>query len=233
MMAFPDSAASAMSPETSETATPAALPALSVIEARILGSLIEKEATTPEAYPLTVNSLVLACNQKTSRDPVMALEPGEVGHCLRQMEGARLVRIVDGARVQRYEHRFSAYFSVTSAQQALLGLLLLRGPQTVTELLTRSERWHAFAGLEELRLVLERLINRNPTLVVNIGRASGQREDRYMHLLCGPVDVEQLQAAAKSSGPVDRAGLEARVEALESAVDALRAELTALRSGGQ
>ena len=232
MMALPDPAAPAMSPETPETATPAGLPALTTIEARILGSLIEKAATTPEAYPLTVNSLVLACNQKTSRDPLMALESGEVGHALRRMEQSRLVRIVDGARAQRYDHRFSSIYSVTAAQQALLGLLLLRGPQTVPELLTRSERWHSFSGLDELRQTLERLMQRSPTLVVNIGRAAGQREDRYMHLLCGPVDVEQLQASAKAGGGSEpRTGLEARVEALEAAVDSLRAELSAMRSG--
>lgn len=221
-----------MSPETSDTETPASLPALSATEARILGSLIEKASTTPEAYPLTVNSLVLACNQKTSRDPLMTLEPGEVGHALRQMEQTRLVRIVDGARAQRYDHRFSSVYSVTAGQQALLGLLLLRGPQTVPELLTRSERWHAFASLDELRLTLERLVQRSPTLVVNIGRASGQREDRYMHLLCGPVDVELLQAQSNSrpSGSGERSSLETRVDALEAALDALRAEVAELKS---
>jgi uncharacterized protein YceH (UPF0502 family) len=233
MMAVPDPAAAAMPPETSDTETPAGFPALSAIDARILGSLMEKAATTPEAYPLTVNSLVLACNQKTSREPLMALEPGEVGHALRQMEQTRLVRIVDGARAQRYDHRFSATYSVTAGQQALLGLLLLRGPQTVPELLNRSERWHAFAGLDEVRQTLERLMQRSPTLVVNIGRGSGQREDRYMHLLCGPVDVELLQASSASrsaSASGERSSLESRVDALESALDALRAELAELKA---
>lgn len=218
-----------MSPETPANETAPATPVFSAVEARILGCLIEKEATTPEAYPLTVNSLVLACNQKTSREPVMALEPGEVGHSLRQMEQTRLVRIVDGARAQRYEHRFAASLSVTTAQQALLGLLLLRGPQTVAELLTRSERWHAFAGLDELRQVLERLIQRSPALVINIGRGPGQREDRYMHLLCGPVDPELLQSATRGND-TPRSGLEARVEALETSLESLRAELAELRS---
>lgn len=221
-----------MSSDSSHSDTAGAAPAFTLLtatEARILGSLVEKQATTPEAYPLTVNSLVLACNQKTSREPVMALEAGEVGHSLRQMEQARLVRIVDGARAQRYEHRFASHYSVTAAQQALLALLLLRGPQTVPELLNRSERWHAFGGLDELREVLDRLIQRQPAMVVNMGRASGQREDRYMHLLCGPVDVEQLQAASRDDAP--RAGLEARIVALEAAVEALQSEVAALKSG--
>jgi hypothetical protein len=139
------------------------------------------------------------------------------------------VRIVDGARSQRYEHRFASHYSVTTAQQALLALLLLRGPQTVAELLTRSERWHAFGGLDELREVLERLVQRSPALVVNIGRAPGQREDRYMHLLCGPVDASQLHLAARQD-EAPRGGLEARVAALEAAVEALQAELAALKA---
>lgn len=198
---------------------------LSAVDARILGCLIEKEATTPEQYPLTPNAVQLACNQKTSRDPLMELEKGEVGHALRRLEERRLVRSVHGSRVQRYEHRFTETFAVTRAQQALLGLLLLRGAQTVPELLQRAERLHDFADADELQHALERLIQRAPALVARVPKAGGQREDRYVHLLSGPVDIEALRQQAPSSGRsavigrdelLDRiATLEARIEALE------------------
>lgn len=216
-----------------DTESPNVLAPLSDIHARILGCLIEKEATTPEGYPLTANSLVLACNQKTARDPLMELEPGEVGHALRQMESDGLVRSIHGARAQRYEHRFAQAYSVTGKQQGLLGVLLLRGAQTASELLTRSERIAGFADLDELRQTLERLAQRNPALVVNIGRGPGQREDRYMHLLGGPVDAEQLHASSKTSASSSRdnddddrlQALEARIESLEAEVARLKAQL--------
>ena len=205
---------------------------LSMIEARILGCLIEKEATTPETYPLTENAVVVACNQKTNREPMLELEPGEVGHALREMTDKGLVRAVHGARAQRYEHRFAQYWSVTVRQQALLAVLLLRGPQTLAELHVRSERLAEPANLEEVRQTLERLMQRTPTLVVNLGRAPGQREDRYMHLLCGPVSAAEFAIAAiDASAPSKRGGVEARLEALEAEVDALRRELDALRDG--
>ncbi|MBP8098017.1 MAG: YceH family protein [Arenimonas sp.] len=199
------------------------------VEARILGALIEKEATTPEAYPLTANAVVLACNQKNNREPVMELEPGEVGHALRELEQKGLIRSVHGARAQRYEHRFAHKVSVTIKQQAVLSVMMLRGPQTVPELLNRCERLSAFVDTEEVRLTLERLMQRTPSLVVKLGRASGQREDRYMHLLCGAVDESAFPAPARSTAAVERTGMEARVEALESAMQELRDELEALR----
>lgn len=205
---------------------------LDAVEARILGCLVEKEATTPEAYPLTANALQLACNQKNNRDPVLELEAGEVGHSLRVLEQRGLVRSVHGARAQRYEHRFNQVFSITLKQQALLSVMLLRGPQTVAELLTRCERLQAFADAEEVRQTLERLMQRQPALVVKLGRQSGQREDRYMHLLCGPVD-ESLLASTPASAPraaaSNRDELEARVQSLEQRLSELEAELERLR----
>jgi uncharacterized protein YceH (UPF0502 family) len=202
---------------------------LSAIEARILGCLIEKQATTPESYPLTANAVLVASNQKNNREPVLELEAGEVEHALRAMEGKGLLRSVHGARAQRYEHRFASAYSVTSRQQAMLAVLLLRGPQTVAELHTRSERLGGPAELEEVRQTLERLMQRTPVLAVKLGRAAGQREDRYMHLLCGPVSVDEYAAAAaaEAPAPAKRGSLEARVEALEAEVAALRRELEA------
>lgn len=216
---------------TSDHATNSpSLTPLNAIEARILGCLVEKEASTPDAYPLTANAIVLACNQKNNREPVLELEPGAVGHALREMEATGLVKSVHGARAQRYEHRFSQVYSLTVRQQALLSVMLLRGPQTIGELLTRCERLTALADQEDVRQTLERLTQRSPTLVVNLGRAPGQREDRYTHLLCGPVALEDFVAEMESQ-PARRTGLEARIEALELDVTALRLELDALRSG--
>lgn len=221
------------SPQDSPSLT-ASLALVDAIEARILGSLIEKEATTPEAYPLTANALVLACNQKNNRDPVLELEPGEVGHALRMMEERGLVRSVHGARAQRYEHRFNQSWSVTLKQQAILSVMLLRGPQTMAELLNRCERLQPFADVEEVRLALDRLIQRNPALVVKLGRQSGQREDRYMHLLCGPVDEAAFANSARpsSSERADRSDIESRLESLEARVAELEAELQQLRPHG-
>lgn len=201
---------------------------LTPIEARVLGCLIEKEATTPEQYPLTENALVVASNQKTSRDPLMELSPGDVGHTLRQLEPRHLVRSVHGARAQRYEHRFSQAYGITTPQQAVLALLLLRGPQTLNELLTRSERLAKFADADDLRHTLERLATREPALAVRLPKAPGQREERYTHLLCGPVDVEALAAAAATSAAAPapgRAALEERIATLEARVATLEQAL--------
>jgi uncharacterized protein YceH (UPF0502 family) len=216
----------------STDASPGAAPApLSPIEARILGSLVEKQATVPESYPLTENAVLVACNQKTNREPTMELAVGEVGHALRELIDRGLVRVVDGARARRYEHKFASGYSVTSRQQALLAVLLLRGPQTLAELHARGERLGAPADLDDVRDTLDRLMQRTPALVVNLGRASGQREDRYMHLLGGPVSAADFASSGSDDAPAKRPGLEARVEALEAEVEALRRELDALRAG--
>ena len=206
------------------------LPPLTAAEARVLGCLIEKEATTPDAYPLTVNAAHVAANQKTAREPVMHLDPGDVHHALRQLDGRKLAKQVFSSRAERYEHRAGAYFSLPQAQVALLGLLLLRGPQTVGELLTRSERLAKFADADDVRHHLDRLAQREPALVVQLPRGPGQREDRYMHLLCGPVDAAAINERMAQRGEPEPSGLEARVAALESEVAALRDEIAALRS---
>jgi len=205
------------------------LPLLSAAEARVLGCLIEKEATTPDAYPLTVNAAHVAANQKTAREPVMALDPGDVHHALRELEAKKLAKQVFSSRAERYEHRAGAFFSVPQQQAALLGLLLLRGAQTVGELLARSERLAKFADANDVRHHLERLMQREPALVVQIPRGPGQREDRYAHLLCGPVDAAAITERLAAREP-EPSALEARVAALENEVAELRAELSALRS---
>ncbi len=174
---------------------------LSAVDARILGSLVEKQATTPETYPLTLNALVLACNQKTSRDPVMNLTPGQVGQSLRQLEGRGLVRLVMGSRADRWEHTLGKGLELVAPQVALLGLLFLRGPQTLNELLTRSNRLHDFDDVEQIRHHLERLAGRG--LAVHLERRAGQREERYMHLLGSQADLEAA-VEAMGSDPEQR-----------------------------
>jgi len=201
---------------------------LSALEARILGCLIEKKELTPDVYPLTANALLAAANQKTAREPVMALTQADVQRGLKMLEQKGLVRQIFASRVERYEHLMAQKFSLTVPQTALLGLLMLRGPQTVHELLARSERMARFASADDLREELDMLIGKRPPLVQEIGRGPGQREDRYAHLLSGEVDVAALAVA---SGPVVVSGdaeLEARIAALEKQVRQLTERLDAL-----
>ena len=204
---------------------------LTLAEARVLGCLIEKEATTPDAYPLTVNAALVAANQKTARDPAMALNVGDVSHALRQLEQRKLARQVFSSRAERYEHRADKTLDLSRQQLMLIGLLLLRGAQTVHELLARSERMASFNGADDVRHHLDRLIARQPALVQQIPRGPGQREDRYVHLLSGAVDVAAVTARiASSSSSTESASpaLEARVQALEDEVAELRAAIAAL-----
>ncbi|HVT32506.1 MAG TPA: YceH family protein [Rhodanobacteraceae bacterium] len=205
-------------------------PLLDATEARILGCLIEKAAITPEVYPLTINAIVVACNQKTSRDPIMQLETGTVAHALRQLEERALVRVAPSSqRALRYEHRFDAAYGVTARQRAMLCALLLRGPQTLAELHARTERLADFPAADDVRDTIERLIQREPALAVRIPHAAGQREDRYMHLLGGAVDVGAHEAAASMRSPAPRASaLEERIEHLEREVAVLKDEIAAL-----
>lgn len=210
----------------SQSSSDTEAPQLTATEARIIGSLIEKQLTTPETYPLTLNALVLACNQKTSREPVMNLEPGTVGNTLRKLETRQWVRHVSGARAERWEHSLERVFDLITAQRALLGLLLLRGPQTLNELLTRSERMHAFEDAEHVRHDIERLISKG--LAVCLPRLPGQREDRYMHLLCGEVDINAYPLASRSERSETAHGSDARIAALEAQVAALEERLSKL-----
>ena len=217
----------------SDSAAPGDLAILDTAEARIIGCLIEKAAITPEVYPLTQNAIVAACNQKTSREPIMQLEPGSVAHTLRRLEDRGLVKVAPASqRALRYEHRFDTIYGTTARQRAVLCALLLRGAQTQNELATRTERLGDFPAVDDVRDTLERLIQREPALVVRIPHAPGQREDRYMHLIGGPIDVAEHAAAASSraSSSSSRADLEERIERLEGEVAALREAIDALRA---
>ncbi|MBS3647872.1 DUF480 domain-containing protein [Pseudaminobacter sp. 19-2017] len=203
------------------------LPLLSPAEARVLGCLIEKKELTPDIYPMTLNALQSAANQKTSRDPVMSLEPAEIHRALKSLAEKGLVRQSFASRVDRYEHQIAQRFSLTQQQVAIIGLLLLRGPQTAYELFSRSERMARMASIEELRDNLDLLSGRRPALIKHIERGPGQREDRYAHLLAGEVQV--VPAATPRPAAFDGSPeLEARVRALEEQVSELRARLEEL-----
>lgn len=203
-------------------------PRLNSTEIRILGSLIEKQATSPETYPLTLNALVIACNQKTSREPVMNLTQGQVGQSLRALEGRGFTKLVMGSRADRWEHKVDKALELVPAQVILTGLLFLRGPQTVNELLTRSARMHEFEDAEQVVHQLERLIARGLALL--IPRQAGQREDRYMHALGDPADIEVILAARQN--PAERSagsGVSVeRIEELEARIAALEERLARL-----
>ncbi|MBJ9976534.1 YceH family protein [Pseudomonas sp. S75] len=199
------------------------------VEIRVLGSLIEKQATSPESYPLTLNALVLACNQKTSREPVVTLSPGQVGQALRALEGQDMTRLQMGSRADRWEHRVDKTLELVPAQVVLIGLMFLRGPQTVSELLTRSQRLHGFEDLEQVQHQLDRLVSRG--LAAHLPRQPGQREDRYTHALGDPAETEAILAArqheAGSRGVGSSAAVE-RIDALEARIAALEARLAQL-----
>ncbi len=202
-------------------------PPLDVAEARVLGCLIEKESTTPDNYPLTQNATVSACNQKSSRDPVMKLDPGRVGQALRSLERRGLVKSEYGARASRYRHLADRELELTPAQRTLIGLLILRGPQTAAELFTRSERLHTFDDTDEVLYTLERLATRDQPMVVQLPRQPGQRGERFMHRLCGSVEAGgpvTAHAADDDAGDVDP-GIVERLEALEARVTELESRL--------
>ncbi|WP_024680415.1 YceH family protein [Pseudomonas syringae] len=220
-----------MSIESSATPTTPNAEALQLnsTEVRILGCLIEKQATNPETYPLTLNALVIACNQKTSRDPVMNLTQDQVGQSLRALEGRGLTRLVMGSRADRWEHKVDKGLELVPAQVILTGLLLLRGPQTVSELLTRSNRMHDFEDSEQVVHQLERLIARG--LATLVPRQSGQREDRYMHLIGDPEDLQDLLAARQQTperGTAASPAATQRLDELEARVAALEERLARL-----
>ena len=195
-------------------------------EARVLGALIEKDITTPEYYPLSLNALVNACNQKSNRDPVMQLEEDAVRDALEGLREQRLAGPAGGAdsRVTKYEQRLQEVFNFTRPETAVLCVLLLRGPQTPGELRGRSERLHRFETLDDVQLALQKLMQRDPPLARVLPRQPGTKESRYAHLLAG--DVWGAEAPAHATGEVEhRAGAADRVAQLEEEVAELRKEM--------
>ncbi|HLJ13051.1 MAG TPA: YceH family protein [Bryobacteraceae bacterium] len=198
---------------------------LSASEVRVLGSLLEKEITTPEYYPLTLNALLNACNQKSNRDPVVSYDEDTVATALDSLRAKHLAVVVSGSghRVEKYGHRFSEVLNLGRRELALLCVLMLRGRQTVGELKDRSERLHNFTDLEEVESCLRGLMEREPPLVTKLAKAPGTKEPRYAHLLSGNVADEQ---EAELPRPTPR---EDRITAIEAEVAQLRAEIDRLR----
>ena len=198
---------------------------LSTHEARVLATLLEKARTVPDSYPLTLNSLVAGCNQKTSRDPVLQLSDADVLAALDVLRERTLVVEIGGARVARWEHNFDRGVGVPMQSAVLLGLLMLRGPQTAAELRLNAERWHRFADTSSVEAFLDELQERSDEkggpLVTLLPRAPGARESRWTQLLCGAVDVDALRESS-ASAPTAPA-LQGRVEALEAEVAQLQA----------
>jgi uncharacterized protein YceH (UPF0502 family) len=199
-------------------------------EVRVLGALMEKDATTPEYYPMSLNSLVNACNQKSNRDPVMQLEENAVRDALTGLQDNRLAGPARGAdsRVTKYEHRTQEVFNFTRAESAVLCVLLLRGPQTPGELRGRTERVHHFESLDDVQSALQKLIQRQPPLAKVLPRQPGTKESRYVHLLSGDVvgaDIPQAPASASGRGSADGE----RVARLEEEVSVLRQEVAELK----
>jgi hypothetical protein len=202
---------------------------LNQAEARVLGSLIEKDITTPDYYPLSLNSLISACNQKSNREPVMTLDEETVRLALRNLQEKKLAGPVSGAdsRVTKYEHRLQEVFNFDRRETAIVCVLLLRGPQTPGELRGRTERMHRFDDLSEVQSALQSLMQRDPPIAKVLPRQPGTKEARYMHLFCG--DVEPLDAAA-SLGASAGSELELeRIERLENEVAGLRKEIADLK----
>jgi uncharacterized protein len=204
---------------------------LSPIEARALGTLMEKARTVPDSYPLSLNNLLLGCNQKTSREPVMSLTEAQAQEALDALKGLNLVRESSGSRVTRFEHNLQRGLNVPEQSAVLLGLLMLRGPQTAAELRLNSERWYRFADVSSVEGFLEELRDRSDekggALTVLLPRAPGAREPRWAHLLCGPVelsfDIDPGSSGASSmAGVLTPGDLRARVEQLENEVAELR-----------
>ena len=203
---------------------------LNEVECRILGSLLEKEVTTPEYYPLSLNALVNACNQRSNRDPVMNLDEAVVRQALRTLEGQSLVRSVSPAdsRVTKYEQRLQEVFNFYRHEIAILCLLLLRGPQTPGELRSRSDRMHSFDDLSAVQTSLQHLMKREPPLVKPLPRQPGTKETRYAHLLSGEVAQAEPELKVKTDA-LERSADGDRVRQLEEEITALRNEIADLR----
>ena len=221
---YPDHNLPTMHDSTTLTDSPTAPAAqLTPIEARVLGTLMEKARTVPDSYPLTLNALISGCNQKTTREPIMELSEADAAQALNVLQERSLVHQSSGGRTGRYTHNFQRGMGVPEQSAVLLGLLMLRGPQTAAELRLSSERWYKFADISSVEGFLEELQVRSAekggALTVKLPRAPGAREQRWAHLLCGPVDTSFITGATGAQGSTTAE----RLMALEAEVATLRA----------
>ena len=204
---------------------------LTEVEARVVGSLVEKQLTTPEYYPLTMNALTAACNQKSNRDPVMSLDETTIMAAVDSLRDKNLVYLFygSGSRTVKYKHMLPSVYDLDAAGVAIVAVLLLRGPQTIGELRERTGRLHEFAGLGEVQETLDALTRRDDPLVTKLERQPGQKEARYAHLLSGEVHQESIAPSRERTTASPNAGNE-RIENLEREVETLRNELTSFRT---
>lgn len=200
---------------------------LNNVEARVLGSLIEKEITTPDYYPLSLNALVNACNQKSNREPVMNLDETAVGGALDELTEKNLAAGTSGrdSRVLKYEHRLQEAFNFDRLETAILCVLLLRGPQTPGELRSRTERMHRFEDLEQVQSTLQRLMKREPPIVAMLPRQPGTKEARFTHLLSGELQAPVFGPEHATASPLRSSSEAERIARLEDAVARLEEEL--------
>lgn len=200
---------------------------LTPLEARVLGVLVEKQHTVPDTYPLSLNALTAGCNQKTARSPVMSTIEPDVQTAIDGLKRLSLVMEASSSRVTRYEHNMNRVLGIPSQSAALLTVLLLRGPQTAAELRLNAARLHGFADNSSVEAFLDELAARTPPLAVKLPCAPGTRENRWMHLMCGEVDVEDMMAARESAGESVSSG---ELEALRAEQNRLAAEVAQLRA---
>lgn len=212
------------------------VPQLLSIELRVLGALMEKELTTPDQYPLTLNSLISACNQKSSRDPVSAYAQGEIARALTQLEHRKLSRKEFGSRSEKFSQQLIKQLELGKKHQAILCVMMLRGPQTISELNTRTQRMDVFSSREELEHTLDRLCNRELPYAIRLQHQAGQREERFTHLFSGtPANVDTTTATENAPRvahePADASNLQVlrqELDDLRRASDALKQQMTRL-----
>lgn len=197
-------------------------PPLTIQQVRVLGCLMEKHLATPKNYPLSANSLQLACNQKSNRGLVMDLSIGQVEHTSGELENLDYVRMELGDRAKKFSHRAPAKFKIDRHGQAVLAMLMLREPLTLAEVMARTERLADFDGLEHVKLVVDDLIDREAPLVTLIPKGAGRREDRYTHLLSGAPKVEFTAKPKKNTQAQEITELKARIAELEAELASLR-----------
>lgn len=200
---------------------------LSPLEARVLGVLVEKQHTVPDTYPLSLNALTAGCNQKTARSPVMSATEADVQTAIDGLKRLSLVMDASSSRVTRYEHNMGRVLGIPSQAAALLTVLLLRGPQTASELRMNAARLHGFADNSSVEAFLDELAARTPPLALKLPRAPGARENRWMHLLCGEVNLDQFAAAREAGDETIQAG---EFEALKAEQERLAGEVAQLRA---
>lgn len=207
------------------------LETLSPTEARVLGSLTEKQLTIPEYYPLTLNALTAACNQKSNRDPVVSFDDATITGAVDTLRDKNLVYLFYGSnsRTVKYKHMLPSVYELEPAGVAIIAVLLLRGPQTLGELRERTGRLYEFSGIGEVQETLDALTRRDDPLILKLERQAGQKEARYAHLLCGEIEQQVIRASVREGSAMPINGKDDRIASLEAEVETLRSEFASLR----